>query len=38
MFFQALMQLDGGNLTMIPDDYRMEQIDFINSHPLVWLR
>ncbi|KAF8726489.1 hypothetical protein AX14_007832 [Amanita brunnescens Koide BX004] len=35
---QALMQLDGGNLTMIPDDYRMEQIDFINSHPLVWLR
>jgi len=34
---QALMQLNGDNLTMIPDNYRMEQINFINSHPLVWL-
>ncbi|KAF8635710.1 hypothetical protein AX15_000333 [Amanita polypyramis BW_CC] len=33
---QTLMQLNGKNLTMIPDDYRKEQIDYINSNPLVW--
>ncbi|GLB39569.1 putative type-B carboxylesterase lipase family protein [Lyophyllum shimeji] len=33
---EALMQLNGANLTLIPDDYRKEQIDFINSIPEVF--
>ncbi|RDB17172.1 Lipase 2 [Hypsizygus marmoreus] len=33
---QVLMQLNGANLTLIPDDYRSEQIDFINSDPAVF--
>jgi len=32
---QVLMQLNGDNTTLIPDNYRAEQIDFINSVPLV---
>jgi len=32
---QVLIQLNGANLTTIPDDYRKEQIDFINSDPAV---
>ncbi|KAF5325380.1 hypothetical protein D9619_009952 [Psilocybe cf. subviscida] len=31
---QILMQLNSGNLTVIPDAYRKTQIDFINSNPL----
>jgi carboxylesterase type B len=34
---QALIQLNSNNLTMISDDYREEQINFINSDPIVWL-
>ncbi|KIL66683.1 hypothetical protein M378DRAFT_374064 [Amanita muscaria Koide BX008] len=34
---QALLQLNSLNLSMIPDDYRKEQIEFINSDPIVWL-
>ncbi|KAI0824007.1 esterase 1 [Trametes gibbosa] len=30
---QAIMQLQGGNTTMIPDTYRAQQISFINSNP-----
>ncbi|KAF8056297.1 extracellular triacylglycerol lipase precursor [Lyophyllum atratum] len=33
---QVVMQLNGANLTLIPDDYRKEQIDFINSVPAVF--
>ncbi|THU99545.1 esterase 1 [Dendrothele bispora CBS 962.96] len=33
---QVVMQLNGDNTTLIPDDYRKEGIDFINSMPLVW--
>ncbi|KAM6501326.1 extracellular triacylglycerol lipase precursor [Amanita muscaria] len=33
----ALLQLNSQNLSMIPDDYRKEQIEFINSDPIVWL-
>ncbi|KAE9397249.1 esterase 1 [Gymnopus androsaceus JB14] len=33
---QALIQLNGDNLTLIPDNYRKEQIDFINSMPLTF--
>jgi len=29
------MQLNGDDLRLIPDDYRAEQIDYINSVPLV---
>ncbi|KAG5720315.1 Lipase 2, partial [Termitomyces sp. T112] len=32
----ALMQLNGANLTMIPDDYRKEQIAFINGRTAVF--
>ncbi|KNZ71681.1 Lipase 2 [Termitomyces sp. J132] len=32
----ALMQLNGANLTMIPDDYREEQIAFINGRAVVF--
>jgi hypothetical protein len=30
---QALRQLNGANTTLIPDNYRAEQIAFINSDP-----
>ncbi|KAJ7576719.1 extracellular triacylglycerol lipase precursor [Mycena floridula] len=33
---QVLMQLNGLNTTLIRDDYRQEQIAFINSDPLVF--
>ncbi|KAI0629997.1 esterase 1 [Trametes polyzona] len=32
---QVVMQLQGGNTTLIPDTYRADQIDFINSNPVV---
>ncbi|KAJ7584694.1 extracellular triacylglycerol lipase precursor [Mycena floridula] len=32
----VLIQLNGRNTTLIPDDYRQEQINFINSDPLVF--
>ncbi|KAJ7754372.1 extracellular triacylglycerol lipase precursor [Mycena maculata] len=34
---KAVIQLDGTNMTMIPDDFRAEQTDFINSDPAIWL-
>ncbi|KAJ7766330.1 extracellular triacylglycerol lipase precursor [Mycena maculata] len=33
---QAVIQLNGVNLTMIPDDFRAEQTNFINSNPVIW--
>jgi len=33
---EVLLQLNGANLTVIPDDYRKAQIDFINSRPAVF--
>ncbi|KAJ7700487.1 extracellular triacylglycerol lipase precursor [Mycena rosella] len=33
---KAVIQLNGANLTMIPDDFRAEQIAFINSNPSIW--
>ncbi|PFH50828.1 hypothetical protein AMATHDRAFT_3565 [Amanita thiersii Skay4041] len=33
---RVLMQLNGANLTAIPDDFRQQQIAFINSVPLTW--
>ncbi|KAF8961457.1 extracellular triacylglycerol lipase precursor [Flammula alnicola] len=33
---EVLLQLNGDNTTLIPDDYRKEQIDFINSDPTVF--
>ncbi|KAJ6606213.1 esterase 1 [Mycena vulgaris] len=33
---KAVIQLNGANLTMIPDDFRAAQIAFINSDPLIW--
>ncbi|KAJ7111473.1 extracellular triacylglycerol lipase precursor [Mycena epipterygia] len=33
---KAVMQLNGANLTMIPDDFRAEQITFINSDLAIW--
>ncbi|KAJ7700482.1 triacylglycerol lipase 3 [Mycena rosella] len=33
---KAVIQLNGANLTMIPDDFRAEQIAFINSNPVIW--
>jgi acetylcholinesterase len=30
------MQLNGDDLKMIPDTYRAEQIDFINSIPAIF--
>ncbi|KAJ3856797.1 esterase 1 [Lentinula lateritia] len=33
---QAVIQLDGDNTTMIPDDYRKAGIDFMNSMPLTF--
>ncbi|KAJ7491156.1 esterase 1 [Mycena latifolia] len=35
---QTLIQLDGHNLTMIPDDYREEQIAFIMQDPVLFHR
>ncbi|THU76526.1 hypothetical protein K435DRAFT_899329 [Dendrothele bispora CBS 962.96] len=32
----VVLQLNGNSTTLIPDDYRKEGIDFINSMPLVW--
>jgi len=29
---QVLLQLNGENTTVIPDDYRNDRIDFINAH------
>jgi len=34
---EALMQLNS-NLTMIPDDFRVEQIGYANDHPDVFHR
>ncbi|KAF7343254.1 Carboxylic ester hydrolase [Mycena venus] len=33
---KAVIQLNGANLTMIPDDFRGEQMAFINSDPVIW--
>ncbi|KIJ46635.1 hypothetical protein M422DRAFT_778358 [Sphaerobolus stellatus SS14] len=33
---EVLLQLNGVNTTVIPDNYRKEQIDFINSDPVTW--
>ncbi|KAJ7734185.1 extracellular triacylglycerol lipase precursor [Mycena maculata] len=33
---KAVIQLNGANLTMIADDFRAEQTDFINSDPVIW--
>ncbi|KAH9474384.1 Lipase 2 [Psilocybe cubensis] len=33
---QVIMQLNGDNTTLIPDNYRKEQIAFINSDPAVF--
>ncbi|KAF7343272.1 Carboxylic ester hydrolase [Mycena venus] len=33
---QAVIQLNGANITMIPDDFRGEQMAFINSDPVIW--
>ncbi|KAE9397189.1 hypothetical protein BT96DRAFT_996028 [Gymnopus androsaceus JB14] len=33
---QVLIQLNGDNMTVISDDYRKEQINFINSIPLTF--
>ncbi|KAJ7111450.1 esterase 1 [Mycena epipterygia] len=33
---KAVMQLNGANLTMIPDNFRAEQTNFINSDPVTW--
>ncbi|CAK5266221.1 unnamed protein product [Mycena citricolor] len=33
---KSLLQLNGDNVTMIPDTYREEQIAFINSNPQIW--
>ncbi|KAJ7118477.1 extracellular triacylglycerol lipase precursor [Mycena crocata] len=33
---KAVIQLNGANTTMIPDDFRAEQIAFINSDPIIW--
>ncbi|KAJ7124258.1 extracellular triacylglycerol lipase precursor [Mycena epipterygia] len=33
---KVLMQLNGDNTSMIPDDFRKDQMAFIDSHPEVW--
>ncbi|CAK5277149.1 unnamed protein product [Mycena citricolor] len=33
---KSILQLNGNNMTMIPDTYREEQIAFINSNPQIW--
>ncbi|KAJ6566563.1 esterase 1 [Mycena capillaripes] len=35
---KAVIQLNGANVTMIPDDFRAEQIAFFNSDPVIWRR
>ncbi|KAJ6483953.1 extracellular triacylglycerol lipase precursor [Mycena sanguinolenta] len=35
---KTLMQLNDANLTMIPDEYRADQIAFLNSDPTIWRR
>jgi hypothetical protein len=35
---KVLMQLHGGNMTVIPDDYRKEQIDFLVGNARVFQR
>ncbi|KAJ7643875.1 extracellular triacylglycerol lipase precursor [Roridomyces roridus] len=33
---QTVMQLDGANLTMIPDNFRAKQANFFNLNPALW--
>ncbi|KAJ7124263.1 esterase 1 [Mycena epipterygia] len=33
---KVVIQLNGANTTVIPDDYRKEQMAFINSDPAIW--
>ncbi|KAJ6552220.1 extracellular triacylglycerol lipase precursor [Mycena vulgaris] len=33
---KAVMQLNGANVTMIPDTFRADQTAFINSDPVIW--
>ncbi|KAF7366897.1 Carboxylic ester hydrolase [Mycena sanguinolenta] len=33
---EAVIQLNGANITMIPDNFRGEQMAFINSDPVIW--
>ncbi|KAJ7059262.1 extracellular triacylglycerol lipase precursor [Mycena amicta] len=33
---QAVIQLNDANLTMIPDDFRLAQTNFLNSDPVIW--
>ncbi|KAJ7923317.1 esterase 1 [Mycena leptocephala] len=33
---KVVIQLNGANTTVIPDDFRKEQMDFINSDPTIW--
>ncbi|KAF7291408.1 Carboxylic ester hydrolase [Mycena indigotica] len=33
---KAAIQLDGANLTMVPDNFRGAQTDFFNSDPTIW--
>ncbi|KAJ7908960.1 extracellular triacylglycerol lipase precursor [Mycena leptocephala] len=33
---KAVIQLNGANTTMITDDFHAEQVDFINSDPVIW--
>jgi len=33
---EVLLQLNGDNLTMIPDDFRVQQIALANESPLVF--
>lgn len=33
---KMIMELNGTNTTIIPDNYRSKQIDFINSEPLAF--
>ncbi|KAJ6552243.1 esterase 1, partial [Mycena vulgaris] len=33
---KAVIQFNAANLTMIPDDFRAEQMAFINSNPVIW--
>ncbi|KAF8212696.1 esterase 1 [Mycena galopus ATCC 62051] len=33
---KAVIQLNGANVTMLMDNFREEQINFINSDPIIW--
>ncbi|KAJ7609729.1 esterase 1 [Mycena polygramma] len=33
---KVLLQLNGANTTVIPDDYRKEQMAYMNSEPAIW--